>query len=473
MIFSQAVFLYIFFPLTLLLYFVALRNREHRNVLLTIMSLFFYAWGEPVFVLVMLGSIVLNWYCGLKVDRSHPLAQRKRWVAISVIANLLILGGFKYLKFFMVNINWAFHLTLPTPEIALPLGISFFTFQAMSYVIDVYRGNGKAQKSLLDVCLYIAFFPGLIAGPIVRYETFAGQIEDRKETLSDFAEGARRFMVGLAKKVIIADNLALLVRHAYQIPGNELSVSVAWFAAIFAHVQVFFDFSGYSDMAIGLSRMFGFKLLENFHYPMLAKSVGDFWRRWHISLSTWFRDYVFFPLGGSRVSKARLIFNMLILWSLTGLWHGADWNYLLWGLGFALIMILERFTGLGKWMEHHWVGYVYSNAVVCAITVLLATAMNVKGATVPMALERMGVLFGIGANGLWDATATMYVREYGAYIFMAVIFSLPTGDFLQKKLHIPANIMEIFRALGLACALIVTVSYIAMGGFSPFVYANF
>lgn len=479
MVFSSTIFLFFFLPAVLLIYYL-LRRRGHRNVFLTLVSLFFYAWGEPWFALVMMLSIMVNWLCGLHVDASHPQRERKTWVTLSVALNLLLLGAFKYLMFLMNNLNWAFGLHMPVPQIALPIGISFFTFQAMSYVIDVYRGDGAAQKSLLNVCLYVSFFPQLIAGPIVRYQTIADQIDGRVENLADFTEGARRFIVGLAKKVVLANNLALMVDHAYKLPGNGLSVGVAWMAAIFFHVQVFFDFSGYSDMAIGLGKMFGFHFLENFDYPMISRSITEFWRRWHISLGTWFRDYLFFPLGGSRVkSKWRLAFNMFVVWSLTGLWHGADWCFLAWGVAFFALLIAERLTGYGKWMEKHWIGHVYTNAAVVIVTVLLGSAMHTNLSTalpfeaITKATQRIGAMFGIGAASLWDATASMYAREYGVFMALAVICSLPVGKFIEHRFKLPAPVMQVGRAAGLLIAFVVTISYVVMGSYNPFIYFNF
>lgn len=467
MVFSSTIFLFFFLPIVTIIYYL-LHGRSARNVFLTIVSLSFYAWGEPWFVLVMLLSITVNWLCGYKVDQTRGTPHSRCWLVGSVIFNIGLLGVFKYLMFIMENLNWAFGLHMPVPQIILPIGISFFTFQAMSYVIDVWRKDGDAQKSWLNVCLYIAFFPQLIAGPIVRYQTIADQIDGRVETLTDFTQGARRFMVGLAKKVIIANNLALMVDHAYQLPDDALSVGVAWIAATFYHVQVFFDFSGYSDMAIGMGNMFGFHFLENFNYPMLAKSVSDFWRRWHLSLSTWFRDYVFFPMGGSRVKSTwRLVFNMFVVWSLTGLWHGAKWSFLLWGVGFFVLLIVERLTPFGKWIEKHWFGYVYANAAVVIVTVML------RSNDLSSAMRRIGAMFGIGATGIWDSTATMYIREYGWFILASILCSLPTGAWLEKIIPLPKPVWEIVRAVGLVLVFGITLSYVIMGAFNPFIYFNF
>ncbi len=477
MVFSTTVFMFVFLPLALLIYYL-LRSRWQRNLFLALASVFAYTWGDPASLVVLALSILVNWVVAPKVAPDRPQRSRKAWLVTGLVFNVGMLAVFKYASMAVGGLNAAFRLALPMPQLLLPLGISYFTFMAISYLMDVYRGIEPPQRSLLNVCLYLSLFTKIVQGPIVRYQTFAPQIENRQESLSDFTEGARRFMVGLAKKVIIADGLALMVNHAYALPNDGLSTGVAWFGAIFFHVQVFYDFVGYSDMAIGLSRMFGFHFLENFNYPMLAKSVSDFWRRWHISLSTWFRDYVFFPLGGSRVkSKLRLAFNMLVVWSLTGLWHGANWGFLLWGFGFAVVLIMERFTGLNKWMEKRWIGYVYSNLVVVIITVFLSTTMyTAADANTPAllgALQRLGAMFGIGATGLWDATAGMYVREYGVYMLLAVIFSMPVGEWMEQKLRIPHAVMETLRAVGVACAFIVSLTFIAMGGYNPYVYVNF
>ncbi|MDO4546602.1 MAG: MBOAT family O-acyltransferase, partial [Clostridia bacterium] len=333
MVFSSSVFLFFFLPVVFIGNFLIFKKREQKNMFLTIMSLLFYAWGEPWFVFVMLFSIAVNWLCGLAIDkRANEPRAKKLVLTLGIIFNLALIGVFKYLMMLLNTANSLFGLSIYVPQIILPIGISFFTFQALSYIIDVYRGHGEAQKSFMHVCLYISFFPQLIAGPIVRYQTIATEISDRAETLADFEEGARRFIVGLAKKVLVANNLALLADGAFAMTIAEISFASSWLGAIAYLWQVYFDFSGYSDMAIGLGRMFGFHFLENFDFPMVSRSITEFWRRWHISLGTWFRDYLFFPMGGSRVkSKFRAIFNMFVVWSLTGLWHGADWKFALWG----------------------------------------------------------------------------------------------------------------------------------------------
>ena len=335
MLFSTTIFLFVFLPLVLAVYYnPIIRSRQFRNVFLLLASIFFYAWGEPFYVLLMLLSIVVNWGLGLLVDRYRAQPGERAALVMTVVYNLGVLFLFKYLNFTVDNLNLLFRTDIRMPQIALPVGISFYTFQAMSYVLDVHRGKGEAQKNPLNVGLYIALFPQLIAGPIVRYETVAWQIGHRQETLHGFYEGILRFIVGLGKKILLANTLALGADACFgTIAERNLSFGAAWLGAVFYSLQILFDFSGYSDMAIGLGKMFGFEFLENFNYPYISRTVTEFWRRWHISLSSWFRDYVYIPLGGSRVSsRARHIFNLFVVWLLTGIWHGANWTFILWGL---------------------------------------------------------------------------------------------------------------------------------------------
>ena len=421
MVFSSKIFLFYFLPAVLAGYYLLKRSRRASNVFLTLVSLLFYAWGEPQFVLVMLLSIFVNWLFGLWVDRERGNRRRaKGVVALMAVYNLGMLGVFKYLMFLVNSVNSWFRLDLPVPEIALPIGISFFTFQAMSYVVDVYRGDGKVQKNLINVCLYISFFPQLIAGPIVRYQTIADEITERRENLPDFVLGCQRFMVGFCKKTILANQMALLVDTAFELQASQLSVVSAWLAACAYLMQVYYDFGGYSDMAIGLGRMFGFHFMENFNYPFISRSVTGFWRRWHISLCTWFRDYLYIPLGGSRVKSVwRLLFNMFMVWALTGLWHGAAWTYVLWGVGFFVIQAFERLSGVGKWMERHGaLGVFYAMFMVVTITVMI------RADSLGVAWTFYGSMFGVNGAALYDATAGMFLREYGVFLAAGVICGL-------------------------------------------------
>ena len=347
MLFSSLIFIFLFLPLVLLAYFIS--PKFIKNYVLLFFSLIFYAWGEPKFVIAMLLSIILNYFFALLIARNNKNRNlKKSFLILSVIFNLGLMFIFKYLNFTISNINTLFGMEIfAQTHILLPIGISFFTFQAMSYVIDVYRGNVKVQKNLFYVAMYISLFPQLIAGPIVRYSTIEKQITTRTVTLEDFSEGVRRFVVGLSKKVLLANTLAIVADNVFSMDPGSLSLLLAWTGAIAYTFQIFFDFSGYSDMAIGLGLMFGFHFLENFNFPYTARSITDFWRRWHISLSSWFRDYVYFPLGGSRVnSRGRLVFNLFIVWFLTGVWHGASWNFIVWGLFYFVLLTIEKLTGI-------------------------------------------------------------------------------------------------------------------------------
>ena len=468
MVFSSIEFLFYFLPVTLIGYYILKRWRGAANVFLSVMSLGFYAFGAPKFFPIMMGSIVMNWLFGLWVDRVRADRRRaKLAITLMVVFNLGLLGIYKYLMFIMTSLNLWFQLRLPVPQITLPIGISFFTFQAMSYVIDVYRGKGQVQKNLMNVCLYISFFPQLIAGPIVRYQTVADEIENRRENLDDFIEGTVRFMRGLCKKMLLANNLGLLVDTAFALETQELSVVSAWLAACAYLMQVYYDFSGYSDMAIGLGRMFGFHFLENFTYPFICKSVGEFWKRWHISLGSWFTDYLYIPLGGSRVKTPRLVFNMMVVWTLTGLWHGAAWTYFLWGMGFGIFLVVERLTGMGKWMSKHAIGHFYAMFVVVTITVMI------RSDNLHVARIFYGSMFGLNGAPLWNPLTGAFLREYGPFLLAGVLFSLPVPEFLRDRVRLNASFMKVAGSVCLLALTFISITYIAVGSYNPFIYFNF
>ncbi len=471
MVFSSNVFLYFFLTFVLVGYAILKRWRKWSNLFLTFTSLGFYAWGQPKFVAVMVASIAANWLLALWIDREKKKengGRAKFVLVLTIVLNLGLLGAYKYLSWLLGNIRAWFNLSFPVPEIALPIGISFFTFQAMSYVIDVYRGDGKVQKNFFNVCLYVSFFPQLIAGPIVRYQTVADEIEGRVENWPDFVSGVHRFMVGFCKKTILANNLGLLVDTLFGLDRANLSVGGAWIAAAAYLMQVYYDFSGYSDMAIGLGKMFGFHFLENFRFPFIAKSVAGFWRRWHISLTSWFQDYLYIPLGGSRVkSKWRLLFNMFMVWSLTGLWHGAAWTYVLWGIGFFVMLAIERFTGLGKWMEKHPIGHLYAMVMVVFFTVMI------RCSDLPHAWTMYGTLLGISGAPIWNSVSGVLLREYLWFFVAALICGLPVRDFIVQKLHVNENLVRVVGAVCLAALTAVSISYIAVNGYNPFIYFNF
>lgn len=482
MLFSSLIFLVFFLPAVLIPYYTILRNhRKAQNGFLLVASLGFYAWGEPWFVLVLMLSIIGNWAFGLLIDKHRQNQQLARFsIVLMLIFNLTIIFIFKYLMFTLTNINKLFGSDFNIIHIVLPIGISFFTFQAISYVIDVYRGHGGVQKNPLNVGLYITFFPQLIAGPIVRYETIADQIMNRKETMQDFSEGVCRFLIGFGKKILLANNFAIIADKAFNMPGTELSVSFAWMGAIAYTLQIFFDFSGYSDMAIGLGKMFGFHFLENFNYPYISKSISEFWRRWHISLATWFRDYVYFPMGGSRVSsKGRLVFNLFVVWALTGLWHGANWTFICWGLFYFTFITLEKLTGFeslgGQRFGVKLVKRVYTLLLVIFGWVLF------RSTSISLAIAYLKTMLFMGSVEILDANTMVYFAENKVFFLFGILMSMP----LIKMISTPLNekfrkgnrLIDSFVNIAYPTALllffIIAISYLVKGSYNPFIYFNF
>ena len=469
MLFSSATFLFAFLPaVTLLYYIIPARFRTARNMLLTLVSILFYAWGEPRFVVVMLAMIAVNWALALLAEAQGD--KYRRMVLVTAVAvNISLLFVFKYLTFVLENTNRFLGLSIQVPSITLPIGISFFTFQAMSYVIDVCRGDGKAQRNILNVMLYIAFFPQLIAGPIVRYSDFADQINCRTESFDGWSGGCCRFALGLGKKVILSNNLAYVADAAFSSIGN-MSVLLAWLGAIAYTLQIYFDFSGYSDMAIGLGRMFGFRIRENFNYPYISRSVSEFWRRWHISLSSWFRDYVYIPLGGSRCRLRRTCLNLLIVFALTGLWHGAAWQYVVFGLLHGIILCMER-LGLRRALEQlpRLFRHLYT-------VVLLWLTLVIFGA--PGLSEGLAVLKGIFT---WQSGAKGYTLAAFAdtklLLILAASFLLcgPVqalcpklkAALYAKKAPSPAGMA------GLLVLLFLGLMRVTAGTYSAFIYFQF
>ncbi|MBQ7596286.1 MAG: MBOAT family protein [Clostridia bacterium] len=463
MVFSTTTFILLFLPAVLLLYYFppVRKRRKISNFVLSAASLFFYAWGEPVFVFVMLGSIIMNWLMGLLVEKYRNTKHAKAPVITAVIINIALLFVFKYLTFLLENFNLLFNKDINTLNISLPIGISFFTFQAMSYVIDVYRGRGQAQKNPLNVVLYISFFPQLIAGPIVRYETVAEEINNRVETFEDFSNGVYRFLIGLSKKVLLANNLAVLADIAFD--GEKPTVLTAWIGAIAYSLQIYFDFSGYSEMAIGLGRMFGFHFLENFDYPYISKSVTEFWRRWHMSLGTWFRDYVYIPLGGSRVnSKSRLVFNLFVTWTLTGIWHGANWTFLVWGLLYFVLLTVEKLTGLHK--KAGFFGHIYTMLFVVLGWVLF------RAESISAAADYIASMFGAGAQ-LYDSYMLTYLSSYKVYFIAGIIACFPIYRLFKDKIN--SKVYNCISAAIIFALFILSLSFMVKGAYNPFIYFNF
>lgn len=469
MLFPSEIFLFVFLPVVLIIYYAFLRKmKKAKNIFLLAASLFFYAWGEPTYVFLMIATIIFNYVYGILIDWVKGKRLQTNIVLIlMVLTNVGILGWFKYSGFIAAQLNRFLHLEVNVPEVALPIGISFFTFQAMSYVFDVYRGKGRVQKNPLQVGLYVSLFPQLIAGPIVRYETVAEQIEHRVENLQDFTAGVTRFCVGLGKKVLVANNMAVIADASFDLLINgefQASVGMAWLGAIAYSLQIFFDFSGYSDMAIGLGKMFGFHFEENFNYPYISKTVSEFWRRWHMSLQTWFRDYVYFPLGGSRVSKSRLVFNLFVVWALTGIWHGANWTFIAWGLMYFVLLTFEKLSGLGK--KNYWWGHIYTMLFVVLGWVIF------RSANLGSAVIYIKAMFGIGAKGFMDKAVLAYIRQNWLYIIMALAGCGPIIPKMDAKMK-NNRIWQGAYAVIVVAAMLVSVSYIMNNAYNPFIYFNF
>ena len=465
MLFSSTVFIYIFLPAVLLGYYVMLRSGRARNLLLLAASLLFYAWGEPVYVFLMLASIAANFGFGLALDKAR---HKRLWLVRCVAFNLGILFYFKYLNFAVDNLNALFGTAIQAPEVRLPIGISFFSFQAMSYGIDVYRGTAKVQRNPLNLGLYISFFPQLIAGPIVRYNTIAEQIERRSVTLEGFQAGVCRFVQGFAKKIILANNLALAAEKAFSLAGaGEITTAMAWLGSIAYTFQIYFDFSGYSDMAIGLGRMFGFTFEENFNYPYLSRSVSEFWNRWHISLGHWFRDYVYVPMGGSRVGKGKLLRNLFTVWLLTGVWHGAAWQFIVWGLGYGVIISLEKLSGFPKRLKSRPVAALYG---VVTVVIVNAGWVLFGAQDLPAALTQLKAMLGFGAAS--DLTAAFYWSEDWPLFLLAALFSTPLVK--RALARIPEGRgRQLASAAVISALFLISVSYLAMGSHNPFIYFTF
>ncbi len=473
MVFSSILFLFRFLPIVLALYFLA--PVKFRNLILFIMSLIFYAWGEPVYVVLMIFSTIVDYTHGRMVQKFKDQGKMKKArlvVASSVIINLLLLGFFKYSDFLIGNINSIFNADIPLLNLTLPIGISFYTFQTMSYTIDVYRGQAPVQKNIISFGAYVALFPQLIAGPIVQYKTIANELNHHKETFDGFADGITRFVTGLGKKVLLANNIGLLWDTISATSAGELSVVMAWLGAIAFTFQIYFDFSGYSDMAIGLGKMFGFNFPENFNYPYKSKSITEFWRRWHITLGTWFREYVYIPLGGNRCKVPRQIFNIAIVWCLTGIWHGASWNFMIWGVYFGILLILEK-TILKKPLEKlpSVFKHIYTMFLVIISWVIFAfDDLKLIG-------PYLKTMFGFGGSGFIDSTTIYTLLSYG---IMLVILVLACTD-LPKRLAV--KLMErikkapaipiIVRNVFLVAVLLMSIAYLVNASYNPFLYFRF
>ena len=467
MLFSSIPFLYYFLPLVLAVYF--LTPRAGKNAVLFLSSLLFYAWGEPRFCIFMLLSIAQGYVFGRLIEKHAQNKKRsKLFLTASVALSLALLAYCKYADFFLSSVNAVTGLSFKLLHVALPIGISFYTFQILSYVVDVYRGSVPAQKSFLKLGTYIAMFPQLIAGPIVRYADIAPQLDSRQTTLEDVSSGACRFVIGLSKKVLLANVLYELITAFQQ--SRDLSVLYFWLYAVSFALQLYFDFSGYSDMAIGLGRIFGFRFQENFNYPYISGSITEFWRRWHISLGSWFRDYVYIPLGGNRVSKAKWLRNILVVWMLTGLWHGASWNFVLWGLGFAVLLVAEKLV-YGRLLQRtHVLKHVYTLLLVTLSFVLF------NADSVSEAVSQLGAMFGAGGLPLVSTEGVYYLKSYaGTFLFAAIGATPLVSNAISRfgKTRFGAQALTVLQPLVMLALLAACTAFLVDGSFNPFLYFRF
>ncbi len=470
MLFSSITFLFMFLPVTVLIYYLV--PQKKRNIVLLIASLFFYAWGEPVYVVLMILSILLNFYCGKDIgEKSEDPLRRKRSLIFAVVMNVLILGFFKYYGLLMETLNVLFPYEIPYRELALPIGISFYTFQALSYLIDIYRGNAKPQERLLPFALYISMFPQLIAGPIVRYVDIEAQLQNRVMSMRKFGQGLMYFLVGFAKKTVLANSIGALYTQISEQQIESFSVLTAWVGCLAFAFQIYFDFSGYSDMAIGLGKMFGFEFRKNFQYPYIARTIGEFWRRWHISLGTWFREYVYIPLGGNKCPVSRHVLNILIVWALTGLWHGAQWNFLVWGLYYGILLILEKYVWgnvIGKLPKI--VQHIYT------IILVLIGWVFFFSPSLDAAMDYLGVMFGMGANGFLDRQGFYFLLTHWLLFLLCIIGSSMRG---MNVLRLLTNSYENRRVRQAAVCIVyigmflISLAFLVTESFNPFLYFRF
>lgn len=467
MLFSSVSFLYYFLPITLILYFVS--KDKYKNIILLLASLFFYFYGEPKYTVLMLISAFSAYIHGILIEKFREKGYSKLFLVSGLVVSLGILIVFKYMDFIIKNINYISNSNIKLLRLVLPIGISFYTFQGLSYIVDVYKKDAKVCRSFVDFATYVCLFPQLIAGPIVRYTTIEDELKNRTHSFDKFAYGVNRFVVGLAKKVILANNLGMLVDIMTK--SNEKSVLSYWMVVIFFSLQIYYDFSGYSDMAIGLGRMFGFDFLENFNYPFISKSIKEFWRRWHISLSSFFRDYVYIPLGGNRVSRGRWIFNLLIVWSLTGLWHGDSWNFILWGLYFAILLIIENLffqnilSKLPALIQH-----IYAKFFII-ISFVIFNNENIKDLW-----SSLYNMFNFRGLDLYNDFSTYYLKSYTVLLIVSVIGATPILKNIIQKVNKNVTGQKVISTINLILnivLLVVVTAYLIDGSFNPFLYFRF
>lgn len=466
MVFSSQIFIFIFLPFTLLSYY--LFPNKLRNYVLLLLSIFFYSWSGVNYVLILLTSILINYSFGIFISKYiERIAIKRLLLTIGVILNLILLFYFKYYNFTISNLNTIFKLNIALKEIVLPIGISFFTFQGMSYIIDIYRGTATVNKNIFSVALYISLFPQLVAGPIVKYKDIENQIRNRKETLQGFSYGIERFIIGLAKKVIIADVLASIVVSIIPNSNNIIDTPTAWLGIICYTLQIYFDFSGYSDMAIGLGAMFGFTFMDNFNFPYISKSITEFWRRWHISLSTWFKEYLYIPLGGNRTGNTYI--NLLIVFFVTGLWHGSSWNFIIWGLWHGLFIIIEKFIQNKNW-------YIKTPSIIkwfVTIFIVIIGWVFFSFDSLSNAFNFLLVMFGITNNEIVTFRISYYLNfRTVIWLIFAIIFSSPVLTNILKKYN-SNKYFEIVKTIALSILLVICIIFIVNSTYSPFIYFQF
>ena len=471
MTFSSLTFTTLFFPAVLILYFIC-TDLRWRNGVLLVASLIFYSWGEPIWVLAMIGSTAINYVAAMLIDRASSPGLRKTALVVGAAASLAVLFYFKYAAFLVNSVTSLFGVSFSIPVLELPIGISFYTFQVLTYTVDVYRDKSPVQRDPFKLMLYVSCFPQLIAGPIVQYSDVAVMLDERESTLEGFTEGMKRFAVGLSKKVLLANVCGLIIEELPSAAGaSGMSVLGAWYISVLYSLQLYFDFSGYSDMAIGMGRIFGFTYKENFNYPYISKSASEFWRRWHISLGSFFRDYVYIPLGGNRRGRARTALNLAIVWALTGLWHGASWNFVIWGLYYGVLIILEKFV-LADFREKLPGAAQHIAAlflIVVGWTVFYYTDMGCLG-------KHLGAMFGIGAAGLSDPVTMAVIRKYTVLPLIAAIASLPILPRLKawlgkhEKLEGAADIVSL---VCLTALMLLSMIFIVGQSYNPFIYFRF
>ncbi|MDI9217012.1 MBOAT family O-acyltransferase [Clostridium tertium] len=467
MVFSSSVFIFMFLPLVVFLYYIS--GKKLRNYILLLASLLFYAWGGMNYLKILIVSILINYIFGLLIDKTvDKKGLRKFFLILGIILNLALLFYYKYYDFFIANTNALFNMNLEFKRIVLPIGISFFTFQGMSYIIDIYRNDGKVNKNIFSVALYISLFPQLVAGPIIKYKTIDEQIRNRKESIEYFSYGINRFVIGLGKKIIISDMIGAISDNIFLLASSSgIDMITAWIGAICYTLQIYFDFSGYSDMAIGLGYFFGFKFPENFNYPYISKSITEFWRRWHISLSTWFKEYLYIPLGGNR--RGNVYFNLVVVFLVTGLWHGASWNFVIWGLWHGLFMIIERFLRDKEWYKKI---PSYIKVPITLFIVVIGWVLF-KATTLEEGLKYLSIMFGLSTFSNITFEYTYFIsRKLIVLIIIGIIASTPILKDIFNRYR-DVKVFELIKTILITLLFIISIIFMVNSTYSPFIYFQF